>query len=116
MTRRLFPTMPQWTWGFGGAVVGYILEEATDGWEELATATSWAATAFIMFFGVRVLSDSFKTGMHTLSAAVIAMWVANLAFSFGFQPEAVVDILFDVATILTMFALLHYANELRREE
>lgn len=89
---------------FGGAFTS-IISSTT------ATFSGIIATSTVFIMGGIIIYHSIFRHHPVVILAVLSMMGANLAYTFGFFSVPVVDILFDIATILTMIVLYCFSRK-----
>lgn len=88
---------------FGGGFTNYINIQT-------ASISGLIATASVFILGSYVIYQSMFRHHPIIILSVLSMMGANIAYSLGLFEIPVVDFLFDIATIFTMFVLFCITN------
>jgi hypothetical protein len=94
-----------------GLIFGLFLGEATVSLERASMMSAWFVTIAAFWFGIKIIWIGIQFRQGLLIMAVLASWLANVGFSLSLQPEPLVDMIFDVATFLSLIVMLRYAED-----
>ncbi len=84
---------------------GVLVSEGSYSLEKMAEISGKLVTIFTLVAGIRIFLVSYRYKDYMIAATIVVIWLANIAFSFALFQEPIEDMLFDVATFMTMLAL-----------
>jgi len=93
-------------------VFSIFMGEAFHDIERASMLSGQLVTIVSLIIGPKILWTAYKQKQLILGLTVIFIWIANIAFSLQLTLEPIEDMLFDIATFLTMIVLLRYSTEI----
>jgi hypothetical protein len=92
-------------------VLGIIIGEATVSLERVAILSGQLVTVLAVIIGIEVIRIAIRRRNILLFIAIISIWTANLAFSLSILDEPLEDMLFDIATFMSLAVIFKHAND-----
>jgi uncharacterized membrane protein YoaK (UPF0700 family) len=87
-----------------GIFIGEISAAVHDP-SRIAMLAAGISTVLSIVLGVKVFAATLRRRYYLVSSTVFMIWAANLSFSLGMFSASVIDILYNVATILMMIVI-----------
>ena len=87
-----------------GIFMGEVSEIAQDP-SRFAKLVAGISTVLSIVLGVKVFAATVRRKHYLIASTVFMIWIANLSFSFGVFTTSIVDIFYNIATIMMMIAI-----------
>jgi len=86
-------------------VISLLIGDASHDIDRLSMLTGGIATSVTLILGLSIIYFSWDDKDYIMMSTILAIWAANIAYSFTNLEVPYVDMLYDFATILIMISL-----------